>query len=218
MNSTDLSHAQWVFDTVTGMISSTRRGFNFTSPSSGYVLGQNQRVTPEQNNFAGYAQDSWKVRPDLTLQGGLRWEFQGVFDLRNKLLLQPDNRVASAFGPAGVGNYFTPTNSPAMGDVLLNFAGGRNNKPLYNTRNDNFAPFFGFAFDPTKDGKTAIRGGFKLHRNRHEHAFANAHSRRRRPVFVQLHLQRKRGQSQPVGVQSQLENALHTGVELRCPA
>jgi hypothetical protein len=46
---------------------------------------------------------------------------------------------------------------------LLNFAGGNNNKPLYNRDWNNFAPTVGFAWDPFKDGKTAIRAGFATH-------------------------------------------------------
>lgn len=158
-----LTNAQTVFDTVTGLIGSTVQGFNHTSATSGFVAGQPRNLLPIQHNFAFFAQDSWRIRPDLTIQGGLRWEFQGVFDMRNGLILQPDNRLQGAFGPAPIGDFFTPVGTPAVTDVPLAVAGGKNNKPLYNRQWKNFAPFIGFAWDPTRDGKTAIRAGYAIH-------------------------------------------------------
>jgi Carboxypeptidase regulatory-like domain len=156
----DLTNASRVFDLVTGLLGTTSEGFNHTSPTSGFVPGTPRLTTPSQQNFAGSFEDNWKFRPNLTLQYGLRWEYQGPFDLRNRLILQPDDRVGALFGPAGPGNYFNVLSTPAVSDVLFNFAGGNNGKPLYNKQWTNFAPTVGFAWDPFKNGKTAIRGGF----------------------------------------------------------
>jgi len=156
----DLTSASRVFDLVTGLLGSTSQGFNHTSPTSGFIAGTPRFTTPSQQNFAGSFQDNWKFRPGLTLQYGVRWEYQGPFDLRNKLILQPDDRVGAVFGPAGPGNYFNVLSSPAVSDVLFNFAGSNNGKPLYDKQWTNFAPLVGFAWAPFKNGKTAIRGGF----------------------------------------------------------
>jgi hypothetical protein len=156
----DLTNASRVFDLVTGLLGTTSEGFNHTSPTSGFIPGTPRLTTPSQQNFAFSAQDNWKFRPGLTLQYGVRWEFQGPFDLRNKLILQPDDRVGGIFGPAGPGNFFNVLSTPVVSDVLFNFAGGNNGKPLYDKQWKNFAPFVGFAWDPFKNGKTAIRGGF----------------------------------------------------------
>jgi hypothetical protein len=163
ISSTGLSNAQNVFDTVTGLLGSIVQGFNHTSPTSGFVAGKPRFFTPIQHNFAYFFTDSWRYRPDLTLQYGLRWEFQGVFDDRSGLVLQPDDRLGAIFGPAGVGNIFTPVGTPAVSDVTLTFAGGHNGKPIYKKDWNNFAPFLGFAWDPFKDGKTVIRSGFATH-------------------------------------------------------
>jgi hypothetical protein len=160
IGSGDLTNASRIFDLVTGLLGSTSEGFNHTSPISGFIAGTPRFTTPSQQNFAGSFQDSWKFRPGLTLQYGVRWEFQGPFDLRNKLILQPDDRVGGVFGPAGPGNYFNVLTTPAVTDVLFNFAGSNNGKPLYDKQYKNFAPLVGFAWDPFKNGKTAIRGGF----------------------------------------------------------
>lgn len=163
ISSQGLSNAQNVFDTITGLIGSTVQGFNHTSPTSGFVAGKPRFLDPVQHNFAFYGQDTFKLKPNLTVTAGLRWEYQGVFDLNSGLILQPDNRLQGIFGPAPVGDIFNPVTTPAATDVPLNFAGGHNGKPLYNRDWNNFAPTLGFAWDPFSDGKTAIRAGFATH-------------------------------------------------------
>ncbi len=163
LTSAALTAASSVFDTLTGLISSTVQGFNHTSATSGYVAGRPRLFTPIQHNFGFYGQDSWKFRPNLTITAGLRWEFQGVFDTRDGLVLQPDDRMLGVFGPAGVGNVFNPVATAAATDVLFAPAGGHNNKPLYNKDWNNFAPTVGFAWAPGKEGKTAVRGAFSSH-------------------------------------------------------
>jgi hypothetical protein len=160
IGSGDLTNASRVFDLVTGLLGSTSEGFNHTSPTSGFIAGTPRLTTPSQQNYAFSFQDNWKFRPSLTLQYGVRWEFQGPFDLRNKLILQPDDRLGGVFGPAGPGNYFGVLSTPAVSDVLFNFAGANNGKPLFKSQYTNFAPLVGFAWDPFNNGKTAIRGGF----------------------------------------------------------
>jgi hypothetical protein len=159
----DLTRAQGVFNVVTGLLSSINQGFNHTSPTSGFVKGVPRTIDPIQHNISFYAQDSFKLRRNLTVSYGTRWEFQGVFDLRNGLILLPEQRTAGLWGPAGVGNLFNPVSTPAMTDVLLNFAGGRNGKPIWNRDWNNFAPYVGFAWDPFRNGKTSVRGGLAFH-------------------------------------------------------
>jgi len=160
IGSGDLTNASRVFDLVTGLLGTTSEGFNHSSPTSGYIAGIPRLTTPSQQNYAGSVQDNWKFRPNLTLQFGVRWEFQGPFDMRNRLILQPDDRIGGLFGPAGAGNYFNVLTTPVVSDVLFNFAGANNGKPLYDSQYTNFAPLVGFAWDPFKNGKTAVRGGF----------------------------------------------------------
>lgn len=160
ISSGDLQNASRIFDTITGLLGSTQEGFNHTSPTSGFIAGVPRLTTPSQQNFAFSFQDNWKFQPRLTLQYGLRWEYQGPFDLRNRLILQPDDRAGGLFGPAGPGNFFNVLSTPVVNDVLFNFAGRNNGKPLYNKQYTNFAPYVGLAWDPKGDGKTAVRTGF----------------------------------------------------------
>jgi hypothetical protein len=84
--------------------------------------------------LGAYAQDTYKLKTNLTLSYGLRWEY--VSPPGEKY-----GRLASAYNP---------TPETAVTPVL-----GR----YYYTTKDNFAPRLGFNWDPFKKGTTSIRGG-----------------------------------------------------------
>jgi hypothetical protein len=91
-------------------------------------------VAENYNAFYWFVQDDWKVTPRLTLNLGLRYEYSGVPRDEN---LQAINGVSD---------------DPALGLIF------RAPKPDIN----NFAPRFGFAWDPLGTGKWAVRGGAGL--------------------------------------------------------
>jgi carboxypeptidase family protein/TonB-dependent receptor-like protein len=82
-------------------------------------------------SYYGFGQDDWKITPRLTVNLGLRYEFNGI--ARDEAL-QNLNAIA---------------NDPALGLIF------RTPKP---DKRD-WAPRLGFAYDPTGSGKWAIRGG-----------------------------------------------------------
>jgi len=163
ISAAELSIAQAIFHNITGLMASVSAGYNHTSPTSGYVPGVPEQYTPVQQNWAGYAQDSWKIRPTLTIQYGTRWEYQGPYDARNGLVLLPQNGVTSLWGPTPVGQLFSPGAFNGSTDVLLTLQGGSNGRPVTNRQLHNFAPFLGVAWAPGGHGKTAIRANFSAH-------------------------------------------------------
>jgi hypothetical protein len=97
-----------------------------------------------------YAQDDWKVTPNLTLNLGLRWEYGSPYSEQNNYIsnFDPANQVVDTTAPGAVaGNGIMPVT-----------AGGVYGKTLVNPVLTDFAPRIGFAFAATP--KTAIRGGF----------------------------------------------------------
>lgn len=80
-----------------------------------------------------YANDSWRVRPNLTLTGGLRYEYTTV------PVGQQLQRLNSASSVPGLISFNTPT-----------------------SQKTNFAPRLGVAYTPGKSGTTSIRAGFGL--------------------------------------------------------
>jgi len=99
-----------------------------------------------QNIFGLYLQDDWRWKPNLTLNLGLRHEMSTVptetsgkiANLQNITDALPICGTLSAGGCASKGPFF-------------------NNPTLHN-----FEPRIGFAWDPFRNGKTAVRGGIGL--------------------------------------------------------
>ncbi len=87
------------------------------------------------DEIAFFVQDSWRVRPNLTLNAGLRWEAQynPTPDTSNEVLT---NLVKDVVFPSG--HTIDPTQIP---DVT-----------------DQWGPRAGFAWDPFSDTRTVIRG------------------------------------------------------------
>ncbi|MFZ0417728.1 MAG: carboxypeptidase regulatory-like domain-containing protein [Candidatus Sulfotelmatobacter sp.] len=114
------------------------QGYSTTSPALGFPAGG---LGPD-NRAAFYIGDAWKLRPNLTISLGLRWERDtGRTDSD---LASPD--CSGVSGPC----------------VALNSAFPGYGNPV-NQPNKDFAPQFGFAWDPQSNGKTSIRGGVGLY-------------------------------------------------------
>lgn len=169
----DVNRARAIYRDIVGLLGSASATFNVTSPTSGFVQGATRSRVFEQNLVAVYAQDQWKFRNNLTVNFGVRWEFEGVVTIPNGLAIQPDSR--SVFGISGFGNLFNPNAPPgaAPGIATLDFVSGKTGKQLYNDDFNNFAPFVGLAYSPNfengflrtvfgEPGKSSIRLGYSI--------------------------------------------------------
>jgi hypothetical protein len=113
----------------------------YNMPVAAFVLGIGNEAQPAYNlqnardntRLHFYAQDTWKVTPQFTLNYGLGWEYE-----------------------TNVLNYDIPR--PALLAPLL---GGNLNPPEHQPRD--FEPALGFAWSPSKNAKTVIRGGAGLY-------------------------------------------------------
>lgn len=129
-----------------------------------------------------YFQDSWKVRPNLTLNLGLRWEYKAVPYEVNGQLSNLIGQDPSNIEPAGGFRF-----------VLVGKNSGTDNQ-LYKSDWNNFGPRVGFAYSPDWNsgfiskltggpGKTSIRGGYGIFYDRvFGNLFGNA---RGNPPFQQ---------------------------------
>ncbi|HEU0119080.1 MAG TPA: TonB-dependent receptor, partial [Bryobacteraceae bacterium] len=147
----DLAAANTLLATLGGFVVTGTQKFNAEDSRSGFTQGTPRKVDYRYHNWAGYLQDQWRVNRRLTLQMGLRYEYWTRLEERNGLSLLP-------VIPAGQSPIDT-----LLTNSTLDFAGSMAGRPWYNKDLNNFAPNFGFAFDPTGKGKTSIRGGYSVH-------------------------------------------------------
>ena len=89
-----------------------------------------------------FAQDSWKVSRNLTLDLGLRWEMRLSPRAPDNIVLRPEQRLA-------LGEQATNT---------FRFGEGK----LYEDSLFQLAPSIGVAWDPFGDSKTSIRANYRL--------------------------------------------------------
>src|SRR4029077_2346682 len=90
--------------------------------------------------YALFFQDDWRVRKNLTINYGVRYEFSSV-------VKEAHNRLGN----------FDPNSPTGLIQVGINHVGSP-----YNSDPKNFAPRLGFAWDVTGKGETVIRGGASL--------------------------------------------------------
>jgi hypothetical protein len=115
------------------------------------------------NNFGLWFGDTWKLRPGLSLDYGVRWEgMPHVYEIHNNV---------AAFRPSLYNPNMTPqlnsdgTIVPGTGNLLNGMAlAGKNGIPpgLVENHWKLFEPRFGFAWQPLQNAKTVIRGGYGI--------------------------------------------------------
>jgi hypothetical protein len=111
------------------------------------------------NEIAAYFQDDWKIRRNLTLNLGVRWEYFGPpHNFRSGLdsnfyFGSPDTPV-----PTTSTNPFFPRNNPLTAQVARGGFQQRDNE-IWAKDFNNFAPRLGFAWDVFSDQKLVFRGG-----------------------------------------------------------
>jgi hypothetical protein len=117
-------------------------------------------ITPRelrQTLIAGYVQDDWRFRPNLTLNLGVRYEMTTVInDAQGKITSLP---TIDAPDPQCGVQYTFPGPLGALPGGHCGSVG-----PYYtNPTKRNFEPRIGFAWDPFRNGKTSVRGGFGIY-------------------------------------------------------
>lgn len=122
-------NSSWFFNDMVGLLQGIPNQVRLPASSYGYPQLR-------QTAYGAYFQDDWRIKPNLTLNLGMRYEMATVLseahgDVQNLVHLTDQSMT--------LGN------------------------PLYhNPTLRNFEPRVGFAWDPFKDGKTSVRGAFGM--------------------------------------------------------
>ncbi|MBS1850528.1 MAG: TonB-dependent receptor [Acidobacteria bacterium] len=107
-----------------------------------------------RNVAAGYIQDDWKVKPWLTLNLGVRYDYEQPFS-------NTDNQFMTLDFKTGLPRYAKGAPQNLLDLVQFGYETNGPNRP-YDPSTRNFSPRIGFALRPFGSNRTAIRGGYGL--------------------------------------------------------
>ncbi len=147
--------ARTLYATLVGRVT----GFSSTAyltADGTYQLNGTQEQLSKQLTYGLFAQDSWKVRPNLTLNYGIRWQPQGGYIIESGNYAQISS-FADVYGVSGVGNLFKPGTLTGKVPTVVGIPIGDS---AYPADNNNFAPSFGFVYSPDFQGKGILRSAF----------------------------------------------------------
>lgn len=157
---------------VAGLLTETDKTYN--QDKNGHFFSPGEMITRNFKSIEGemYAQDAWRVTPNLVLTAGLRYSLlQPPYEIHGNQVA-PNVSLNDWFNHRGQamlqGNTYRPT-------VSMNLSGQANGKqPYWGWDYKNFAPRFAFAYSPHASGgflhtlfggagKSSIRGGYGLY-------------------------------------------------------
>ena len=147
LSATQFTTANNLLGFLTGAVSTVAQTFNVADRTSGFSRGLGSNRHLDYDTVAFYGGDTWRVKENLSLNLGLRWEYIGPLTERDGLGLMPVDLSLDVLRDP---------------NALLDFAGKGTGREFLAKDLDNFAPNFSFAWDPFKTGKTSIRGGFSI--------------------------------------------------------
>ena len=146
VSAADLASANAWLAFLSGTIGAVGQTFQVRDRSSGFVGGIPSRRNYSLDNTALFLQDNWRWKSNVTVRAGLKWEYYSPLREDDDLALLP------------------LLEGRPVRDVLLDPNGRVTfvNGGFYGKDLDNLGPTIGVAWDPFKDGRTAVRGGYSL--------------------------------------------------------
>ena len=164
INATDRTRADQLRYLLAGIVGSGTLTANVESQTSGFKLGAPAIRLLNFENWSGYVADQWRVRPNLTLNLGLRYELYTPLRDPRGLYLEPK-----------VTNFDDPVSDLLNPNGVYQFVGGNAGKSgnFFKTDKNNFGPNVSFAWSPEfgdgllgrfmpGGGRTVLRGGFRV--------------------------------------------------------
>lgn len=177
------SLAVWAdgFTPLLGLISQITGRYNYDI--DGNVLKEGVPVTRRYatDEYEGYVQDQWRVKPNLTVTAGVRYSYFTPPWETNGLQVRPVPSF-SQFIDLREANMLRGLPSSDAPRISFDLAGKANNKPgFYDPDFNNWAPRVSVAWSPSGSGflkrlfgesRTTVRGGYSLVYDRIGHGIA----------------------------------------------
>jgi hypothetical protein len=169
--STDLNNARMLYAILTGRVTAINANARLDEETGQFVYLGNAFERSHQKEFGFFAQDSWRLSPNLTLNYGLRWEVQRPFTVDNSSYTT--STLDDIWGSSGPGNLFKPG---TIAGRPTQFTQMKDGTGAYNTDYKNFAPSLGVAWRIDSkygwlkkiagEGQTVVRAGYSIAYNR----------------------------------------------------
>ena len=167
----NLTAARRLYALLTGRVSSVDGDLRLDEATGQYLYMGTGVQRARMREGGVFLQDAWRLRPNLTVNAGLRYELQYPFYPLNSSYSTAT--LADLCGVSGVNadttcNLFQPGVQPGKHPEFVNFGKGT---PAYNTDVDNLAPSAGVAWNPARksgllgtimgpEGDFVVRGGY----------------------------------------------------------
>lgn len=164
---TNLTAAQNMLGDLSGSLTNWIQAFNSAGGKNPtYIPGEPVQRTWRQREYNGFFKDDWKLKPNITVNLGLRYEYYSPpFEANGKAAI-PVNGTAGAFGISGTtyADAFKPGRLNGSLTQLQLVGPGSNNPdtPVYKPDYTTFLPAVGISWAFGKDGKTVIRAGYAM--------------------------------------------------------
>ncbi|MGH9769135.1 MAG: hypothetical protein ACREAB_17040, partial [Blastocatellia bacterium] len=170
-SNTDLTNARNLYAILTGRVTAINANARLDEQTGQYVYLGTAFERSHQKEFGFFAQDSWRVNQNLTLNYGVRWEVQRPFTVDNSSYTTAT--LDDIWGVSGPGNLFKPGTLTGRPTQFIQMKEGTG---AYNTDYTNFAPSLGFAWHIggkggwlkriAGEGRTVVRAGYSIAYNR----------------------------------------------------
>jgi len=167
-SSTNLADARALYAVLTGRVNQVQADARLDENTGKYVYLSPGVQRGQLHEFGGFIQDQWRAKENLTINAGLRYEYQFPFVSRNDNYATAS--IEDVWGVSGVGNLFKPG---TLTGKIPQYQRLTKNTNAYKADVNNFAPTLGLTYRPTtqnglfrsilgNDGDTVLRAAYTL--------------------------------------------------------
>jgi hypothetical protein len=172
VNSNFQTGYDWPVIALAGLLDSSFSNYNITKEGTALPPGTPALRHFRAHEFETYAQDSWRVTPQLTLTYGIRYTLLQPPYETTGTQVSPSISLESFLQNRAAAMVAGQAYNPPISYFLSGQANGR--PPYWNWDYGNLAPRFAFAWSPKADsglrqrlfggtGKSSIRGGYGIY-------------------------------------------------------